>query len=83
MRVIPPESQQDQRENRARDVKKPPAQASLHDKHRHDPVTKHKSTAQAEAGDSEKPQTYELKYDRATAGDKRLRYSEPVTCNNQ
>ncbi|KAM4048299.1 rRNA methyltransferase 3, mitochondrial [Anomaloglossus baeobatrachus] len=70
VRIIPPESEQ-RLEKRARDVKEPrTAKASAPDKHRRDPVTKDESRVQE--GRAEEPHTYELKYDRAAAGDKRL-----------
>ncbi|XP_040280713.1 rRNA methyltransferase 3, mitochondrial [Bufo bufo] len=67
VRVIPPESHRDEREKRAKDLKEP-----VPGKHRHDPVTRDKSPADMQDATAEKHQPYELKYDRATAGDKRL-----------
>ncbi|KAM3933836.1 rRNA methyltransferase 3, mitochondrial [Leptodactylus fuscus] len=72
VRIIPPESQRDEREKRPKDVKEPTTRASVQDKQRHDPVTEEKSPSHLQEGDPEKLQTYELKYDRAKAGDKRL-----------
>ncbi|XP_075709038.1 rRNA methyltransferase 3, mitochondrial [Rhinoderma darwinii] len=71
VRVIPPENQRDEREKR-KEVKEPTAKAFRPDKQRHDSVTKGKDPAHMQDGNSENHQTYELKYDRATPGDRRL-----------
>ncbi|CAJ0944709.1 unnamed protein product [Ranitomeya imitator] len=62
VRIFPPENQR-KLEKRAKDVREPPA-ASVPEKQRRDPVTKDESR--------EEQHTYELRYDRAAAGDKRL-----------
>ncbi|XP_069827305.1 rRNA methyltransferase 3, mitochondrial [Dendropsophus ebraccatus] len=72
VRVIPPENQRDEREKRPKNAKEEEAQVSVHEKRRYDPVTKDKDLAPVQDGASERERTLELKYERATAGDKRL-----------
>ncbi|XP_073521035.1 rRNA methyltransferase 3, mitochondrial [Phyllobates terribilis] len=70
VRIIPPENRQ-KPEKRGKDVREPTkAAASAPEKQRRDPVTKDESFVQE--GRCEEQHTYELRYDRAAAGDKRL-----------
>ncbi|KAG9492627.1 hypothetical protein GDO78_000891 [Eleutherodactylus coqui] len=68
LRVIPPESPNEEREKRAKDVKQ--QAAPTHDKPRRQ--AEDRSAAPPRDVDAEQPDTYELKYDRAREGDSRL-----------